>query len=249
MKIGIYGLGAVGGTLMRWFKANTDHELLLIDPAKNYFDEIMFCDAVFICIPVPSDIGGQDLSKLRPLVKEAKKNNPTATIFIRSTVLPGTNDELKTTACPEFLTERQSDKDMNELPVLMGVCSRAKEIFPGKEIVEISNVEAEIAKYAHNVMGAIKVNFFNMIYKTTKKMGGNYENVLRGTLITGHINKQHTQVPGPDGQFGYGGKCFPENVKSFHAFIRNREEFSTSESLWLKNLTEMNTGYRGELNP
>ena len=26
------------------------------------------------------------------------------------------------------------------------------------------------------------------------------------------IGRSHTQVPGPDGEFGYGGHCFPKDV-------------------------------------
>ena len=32
--------------------------------------------------------------------------------------------------------------------------------------------------------------------------------------MSGYINDTHTQVPGPDGKFGYGGKCFPKDVNA-----------------------------------
>ena len=34
-------------------------------------------------------------------------------------------------------------------------------------------------------------------------------------LLSGYINDTHTYVPGPDGKFGYGGKCFPKDVNAF----------------------------------
>ena len=33
--------------------------------------------------------------------------------------------------------------------------------------------------------------------------------------MSGYINDTHTQVPGPDGKFGYGGKCFPKDIEAF----------------------------------
>ena len=38
---------------------------------------------------------------------------------------------------------------------------------------------------------------------------------LPGVLLSGYINDTHTYVPGPDGKFGYGGKCFPKDVNAF----------------------------------
>ena len=28
----------------------------------------------------------------------------------------------------------------------------------------------------------------------------------------------HTKVPGPDGEFGFGGKCFPKDLNSFTSY-------------------------------
>ena len=33
--------------------------------------------------------------------------------------------------------------------------------------------------------------------------------------LKSNINDMHTFVPGPDGKFGYGGKCFPKDVNAF----------------------------------
>jgi UDPglucose 6-dehydrogenase len=48
-----------------------------------------------------------------------------------------------------------------------------------------------------------------------EKMGGDWAKVHTGTLLSGYINDMHTYVPGPDGKFGYGGKCFPKDVNAF----------------------------------
>ena len=38
--------------------------------------------------------------------------------------------------------------------------------------------------------------------------GADWRKVHTGVLLSGYINDTHTYVPGPDGKFGYGGKCF-----------------------------------------
>ena len=46
-------------------------------------------------------------------------------------------------------------------------------------------------------------------------MGMDYENVRELFVGDNRITDSHTRVPGFDGQFGYGGKCFPKDLKSF----------------------------------
>ena len=59
--------------------------------------------------------------------------------------------------------------------------------------------------------------------KTRFKMEDNcnYEHIRNGALISGYINEPHTFVPGPDGKFGYGGKCFPKDVDAFAGFAKD----------------------------
>lgn len=219
MRVGIIGLGMVGGTLADWFIKNTSHIVYAYDPGRKLNDSFENVDAVFICIPVRPSPTGQDLKDLTEAVEYANKY--TRNVFVRSTVLPGTCDKLGVTAMPEFLTARRADEDMAKLPVLVGPCDELllKKLFPNKEIIKVSNSEAELAKYTHNVFGALKVTYFNIIYGIAQHIGANFENVKRGAFITGFIEKEHTQVPGPDGKFGYGGACFPENVESLTGYL------------------------------
>ena len=85
----------------------------------------------------------------------------------------------------------------------------------------MSSVEAELAKYAHNVFGALKVTYFNGIYELTKELKCDYDNVKQGVLLSGYINDTHTHIPGHDGKFGYGGKCFPKDISAFNKFNKN----------------------------
>jgi UDP-glucose 6-dehydrogenase len=216
MRIGLIGIGVVGGALKTWFEKHTDHELFIYDPAKFHHDKLDDCDATFISVPVPTlPSGEQDFSILEESVKRAGGIK-----FIRSTVIPGTNDRLGTYSCPEFLTERAAYKTTCKIDILTGYSDLnfMQKIFPNKEIIITTNDEAEIAKYAHNIMGAIKVNFFNLIYNLCELRGANYERTLRGVLMSGQINQEQSKVPGPDGKFGFGGTCFPKDLKAFNYF-------------------------------
>ena len=110
---------------------------------------------------------------------------------------------------------------MTRLPILVGNCLEAfiKEIFPNKKITMVKNKEAELAKFAHNCFGAVKVTFFNMIYKLSQDMNINYEDVMKGVFLSGFVNEMHTKVPGPDGKLGYSGFCYPENMDAFTRWL------------------------------
>lgn len=221
MKIGIIGVGIVGGALAQWLEINTNHLIVKWDPMKGLKEDLRVCDAIFICIPVRPAANGQDQSDLEKTVNFAKSFSEN--VFIRSTVLPGTNDRLGTIACPEFLTARVAHDEMDRLPILVGDCNPdlIKKIFESKPIYMMRNKEAELSKFAHNCFGAMKVTYFNIIHRLSQDLGIDYENVRNGILMSSFINEPHTMVPGPDGKFGYGGACFPENMKAMTAWLSN----------------------------
>lgn len=99
--------------------------------------------------------------------------------------------------------------------VFTGNIELLKKIFLGKEYIVMSSYEAALAKYTHNVFGALKVTYFNCVKEICDENHLDFENVRKGILLSGNINSEHTAVPGPDGKRGYGGKCFPKDVNAF----------------------------------
>lgn len=241
-KIGIIGCGVVGGALHRWFETHTRDLIYRYDPDKRlHHDKAFEAEFIFLCVPANTNEDfSQDLSILRQSLEKVK--NRKAYIFVRTTVLPGTADiladefNLRVTAMPELLTERTAYDDMERLDLMCGFPTRAmdaasalefedkvKSLFKSehgdkfsKNILFMRNGECEMAKYAHNLCLAAKVNFWNTIKDQCEIRRLNYDNVVKAaTEITGFIQKTHTQVPGPDGFYGFGGKCFPSNLTSF----------------------------------
>jgi UDPglucose 6-dehydrogenase len=251
MIVGIIGLGVVGGTLKRWFEKYTLHKILVLDPDKGHNDNLKNCNAIFICIPVKSNVYGQNTKALYDAVKLAK--SATDKVFIRSTVLPGTNDFFGTIAMPEFLTARRCDEDMQKLPLVFGQVEEhfANNLFPSKEKVFVSNTEAELAKFTHNCFGAVKVTYFNMISRMCSHRKIDYQKVLKAANITGFLGHEHLQVPGPDGKKGYGGACFPQNMEALQGHLHALSEklkissFDKEYKL-ISDIIKLNKEYRGE---
>jgi len=37
------------------------------------------------------------------------------------------------------------------------------------------------------------------------------------------INPMHTNVPGPDGELGFGGACFPKDTRALNSYMEKKE--------------------------
>jgi UDP-glucose 6-dehydrogenase len=226
INVGIIGCGVIGGALKRWISEhNPNCNLLVSDPAKGFTDDVTTADIYFISIHIPTEHDdSQDLNEIKKIIKTL----PEKPIFIRTTLLPGTSDLLRNEFkkniyfMAEFLSERTAYEDFCSQPMIFcGEIDLLKKIFVGKEYITMTSLEAEIAKYAHNVFGALKVTFFNGVHELAIKNSCNYEKIKEGVLLSGYINETHTLVPGHDGKFGYGGKCFPKDVNAFSKLTEN----------------------------
>ena len=244
IKVGVIGCGVVGGTLIKWLeKHNNACEILRVDPPKGYNDNINNADIIFISIHIPTEEDGtQDLTLLESIIEGC----PNVPIYIRTTILPGTCEYLskkfnkEVNFMPEFLVERFAEEDIEVQPMVFTAnVDLLSKIFVGKEYVVMNSTEAEIAKYAHNVFGALKVTYFNGIYELCQKHGVDFNKVKKGVLVSGRIWDYYADVPGPDGKFGYGGKCFPKDV---NAFIHGAEGCLLKELI--KVLPVLNKAYR-----
>lgn len=227
IKVGIIGYGVIGMTFADWLREFTKCQMAISDPPKGINDDLTDCHVFFIGIHIPTELDGtQDLTLLRSIIKDLPADKP---IVIRTTLLPGTADKLTAEFnrpvyfMPEFLTERTAYVDFcSQDIVITGARDLLDEIFKSKKKIYMSNVEAEICKYAHNVFGALAVTYFNGVHELCSQMGAEYNRVREGFLLSGYLSPTHTHVPGPDGKFGYGGKCFPKDVNAFALFNKDR---------------------------
>ncbi len=190
--------------------------------------------AIFLAVGTPSrDDGSADLSYLFEAAKDVAQNiTDDAIIVIKSTVPVGTCEKIKKIVSqntdkkfhivnnPEFLKEGSAIDDfMRPDRVVIGhadqyAADTMAELYEplvkqGNPIYMMSNLSAEMTKYAANCFLATKISFINDIARLCDTVGADINEVRKGIASDQRIGK-HFLYPGP----GYGGSCFPKDVKA-----------------------------------
>jgi UDPglucose 6-dehydrogenase len=266
INIGVVGNGFVGGAVSSGFR-NKGCNVRVYDKQESLSDsslkEVLACDFVFVCLPTPmakNEGGPVDLSALGKFFEEVIKNKEYSPIYIiKSTVPPGTTESIRSSSGniikvvhnPEFLTSANAHEDFEsaERTVIGGlehvtsnVSLLYEKFYPYSEIIEMSSDESELVKYAANCFLATKVTYFNLIYKLCESLGLDYAKVIHGTVSDFRIADSHCDVPGPDGDFGFGGTCFPKDI---NGLIHSMYEANVSTGL-LKEVWDLNKTIRSD---
>jgi|TARA_R110002050_G_scaffold1562_1_gene10696 UDPglucose 6-dehydrogenase len=234
MKIGIVGQGFVGTAINEGLKQHFQIETF--DIAKECtcisLEQLSEkSDVVFVCLPTPMKSNGDchlDIVENTLLaldtIKECK------TIVVKSTIPPGTTEKwnkkykyIQIVFNPEFLTEANSIEDFKtQNRIIIGgprpATTQVKRIFdkafPKVPIIKTGSTTAEMVKYFLNSFLATKVSFANEMYQICEGLNIDYDKVTEYAKYDERLGKSHLNVPGPDGDFGYGGHCFPKDVKA-----------------------------------
>ncbi|MBP9681273.1 MAG: UDP-glucose/GDP-mannose dehydrogenase family protein [Bacteriovorax sp.] len=217
------------------------------------YESVKEAKSVFLAVGTPSaDDGRADLKYLKAAALEVAKNiAEDAIIVIKSTVPVGTNNEIRKLISentkkkfhlvnnPEFLKEGSAVEDfMRPDRVIIGHQDESamkvmEELYAplvrqGNPIYGMSNLSAEMSKYAANCFLATKISFINEIARLCDATSADIEEVRKGISSDKRIGG-HFLYPGP----GYGGSCFPKDVK---ALIATAEDFGMD--LKIVNATE-----------
>ena len=248
MKLGIIGQGFVGSAIKQGLKNYYKTYTYDLDEEKcnSTHQEVCYkSDIIFVCVPTPMRKSGEcDTRILESVVEKINKevlndkNRNRPILVIKSTVPPGTTDRLNQLAnfcdvcfSPEFLTEANSFEDFkNQTRIIIGGnpainCRAARKVksmfrkpFPTIPIVVTKYETAEMVKYFTNCFLASKVTFANEMYQICEKSEIDYDKVLEYVLYDTRFGKTHMSVPGPDGDFGFGGHCFPKDLNALIHF-------------------------------
>jgi UDPglucose 6-dehydrogenase len=85
----------------------------------------------------------------------------------------------------------------------------------GLRIKRMSRTTASMIKYTHNAWLATKVAFFHELFLNTRSMEDfNYSELTSTLGNMKNIGNSHMIAPNFEGTFGYGGHCFPKDVKA-----------------------------------
>ena len=236
MRIGIIGQGYVGTALKEGFQDFYQVETFdKYDIAKstqpNISDVVGLSDVLFVCVPTPMKNDGTCYTGIvEEVIREINQEANGQIVVIKSTVPPGTTDRLNeeyvhttTIFNPEFLTEANFIQDFkNQNRIILGgdrkgtnkVRQIYSRIFPNATIVKTGAKHAEMVKYFTNCFLATKVSFANEMYNICKQLDIDYDKVVEYAIYDERLGKSHWAVPGPDGDFGFGGHCFPKDLSA-----------------------------------
>jgi UDPglucose 6-dehydrogenase len=238
-KIGIVGQGFVGSAIREGLRNFYDVKTYDLDPEKCNSTLKNVCvtsDIIFICLPTPMRPNGScDIRILETAIENINqecKNDPGRNrpiLVIKSTVQPGTTAEINKTSMlrvcfsPEFLTEANSFDDFkNQTRIIIGgprpatgkVKQMFRRAFPQIPIIKTGSNTAEMVKYFTNCFLATKVIFANEMHAICQAKDIDYDKVTEYALYDSRIGSSHLSVPGPDGDFGFGGHCFPKDLNA-----------------------------------
>jgi GDP-mannose 6-dehydrogenase len=204
-------------------------------------------DLTFVCVGTPSNSNGSlDLTHLRTVceqIGEVLADKPTFhTVVIRSTVLPGSVDEVviplienrsKKRAgsdfgvCmnPEFLREGTALFDFENPPktVIGELDERSGDTLQrlyqhlDAPLIRVDIRTAEMVKYSDNVWHALKVCFANEIGNICKESNIDSHKVMEIFCTDTKLNlSSYYLKPG----FAFGGSCLPKDVRALTHKVR-----------------------------
>ena len=168
------------------------------------------------------------MDQIEEAVKRCAEFGKTEIVVIKSTIPPGTTQKLnkkypslQIVFNPEFLTEANAVDDYkNQNRIVIGAArpysTRVKRIFekafPKIPIIKTNSTIAETIKYVTNIFLATKVAFANEMYQLCEGLDIDYDKVTEYARYDERLGTTHWAVPGPDGDFGYAGHCFPKDL-------------------------------------
>ena len=235
--IGFIGQGWIGKAYADNFE-HRGYEVVRYALEKPYVankDRIKECDIVFIAVWTPTTPKGFDSSVIRsvlPLVGKGK------TAVIKSTVLPGTTNELQAKFPgivvlnnPEFLSITTSVHDAaHPFANLVGMpVHDAKHYLAAEQVMKIipkakyssicMSADAEIFKYTHNASGYTQVILFNLMYDLAQRFGANWDVINKAIQSDPLIPNRYSNPIHKSGR-GAGGGCFIKDIAALRSHVK-----------------------------
>ena len=194
-------------------------------------EEANDCVLGVICVPTPmAEDGSCDTSAVGEVVSWLD----TPVILVKSTVAPGTTDNLMRkygkhiVMSPEYVgqgryyvpPDKELYRDMKATPmVVLGGserdCNYVIDLLlpilgPEKHYYIVQPIEAELIKYMANFFIGLKVTFANEMHEICRAFNANWYKVWGGWALDPRFEAMYTAVFPEDR--GFGGKCLPKDI-------------------------------------
>jgi len=203
-------------------------------------DGVDHSQVIFIAVPTPPQVDGSvDLTYIERVAREIAgvlKAGEYRVVVDKSTVPVKTGEKVADTikrynktaefdvvSNPEFLREGCAVPDlMNPDRIVIGSASdRATDLMkriyePFRAPVLVTDVNsAELIKHAANSFLSLKISYINAVSAICEAAGADVEMVADGIGMDRRIGRNFL-----NSGLGYGGSCFPKDVKAFIAIAR-----------------------------
>ncbi|HUD25775.1 MAG TPA: UDP-glucose/GDP-mannose dehydrogenase family protein [Burkholderiaceae bacterium] len=213
--------------------------------SSDYGRAIAHSDVFFIAVGTPTDEDGSaDVRHVEAAARElGSRLHRQALLVVKSTVPVGTaervrravEEELAARAVkvpisvasnPEFLKEGAAMQDfMHPDRIVIGAEERyaidlLTELYAPfnrnrERLVVLDTRSSELAKYAANAMLATRISFMNELARLSEKLGADIERVRHAIGADPRIGPSFLYAGA-----GYGGSCFPKDVRALLAMAR-----------------------------
>jgi len=198
-------------------------------------------EVALLCVGTPSRANGRlDVDAVAAVGREIghalRGRRRPYTVVLRSTVLPGTTEEvllpslreglgqaagppLRVAVNPEFMREGSSLEDFVRPPLTLAGCGepetaarlRALYAHVDARFVATTLRTAEMVKYVANAFHALKVCFANEVADVCEALGADPQQVMDVFLMDRKLSVSETYLrPG----FAFGGSCLPKDVRA-----------------------------------
>ena len=213
--------------------------------SSDYDRAIAHSDVFFIAVGTPTDEDGSaDVRHVEAAARElGRRIRRQALLVVKSTVPVGTSERVRraveeelaaralkvaisVASNPEFLKEGAAMQDfMHPDRIVIGTEERyaidvLTELYAPfnrnrERLVVLDTRSAELAKYAANAMLATRISFMNELARIAEKLGADIERVRHAIGADPRIGPSFLYAGA-----GYGGSCFPKDVRALLAMAR-----------------------------
>lgn len=218
-----------------------------IKATQSAAEAVAATEVSFICVGTPPTANGHlelaAILKVSAEIGAALRQKPGRhVIAIRSTVLPGTHEQVASIIAqssgrevgrdfavvsnPEFLREGTSVRDFFQPPytILGSTCEWAIEamqsVYRGidRPVLTVAPKVAELLKYVCNSFHALKIVFANEVGEICKRLGLDSHELMEVFCRDTKLNISPAYLkPG----FAYGGSCLPKDLKALRTIAHD----------------------------